>query len=415
MPKNNRDFFKEKNNWSEIKDRLLACYLPQYFQKVLMTGKPIFYVDCFSGKGKFDDGNLGSPIIALQIRDACLTQTSNKDGKIETHFIELNHAEELASNISIFNNSNGQPFITSGKYEETIEGLLEKRNNYNVFLYVDPYGIKALDFSLFNKFQNSGFASFEILVNFNSFGFIRDACRVMSVDYNKDEALNNLEDLIEYEPTQITSNKQSENILNSIANGDYWKKIITEFKNGAINGYQAEKAFSAEYKQQLKKGFAYVLDMPIRLKEGQRPKYRMIHACNHKDGCFLMAKNMQSRKEELFIDIQQGGQISLFDFDPSVSSTAENEIINEDEVLALVKEHLLIFDEDVKLTNFIASFLNKHGLLCDFKMIYNALGKLEEIRFIEITRKPALTENGRKRTFWEEKKNQTLTLRRVRL
>lgn len=62
MAKNQRDFFKKKNEWSEIKDTLLRCYLPQYFQKLLVSGKPIFYIDCFAGKGKFDDGNDGSPL-----------------------------------------------------------------------------------------------------------------------------------------------------------------------------------------------------------------------------------------------------------------------------------------------------------------------------------------------------------------
>ncbi|MDR1538130.1 MAG: hypothetical protein LBU32_09080 [Clostridiales bacterium] len=49
MPKNNSDFFKTKNSSSVIKDQLLGCYLTPYFQKVLVTGKPLFYVDCFAG------------------------------------------------------------------------------------------------------------------------------------------------------------------------------------------------------------------------------------------------------------------------------------------------------------------------------------------------------------------------------
>ena len=76
VSKNNADFFKNKNEWSVIKDKLLGCYLTPYFQKVLHTGKPIFYVDCFAGKGKFEDGNDGSPLIALRIREDCLSRTS---------------------------------------------------------------------------------------------------------------------------------------------------------------------------------------------------------------------------------------------------------------------------------------------------------------------------------------------------
>lgn len=74
MSKDNSDFFKKKNSWSTIKDELLKCYLAPYFQKVLMTKKPIFYVDCFAGQGKFEDGSNGSPLIALEVREKVLSK-----------------------------------------------------------------------------------------------------------------------------------------------------------------------------------------------------------------------------------------------------------------------------------------------------------------------------------------------------
>ena len=120
MSKDNKHFFKVKNNWSKIKDKLLRGYLPQYFQKILKTGKPVFYVDCFAGKGKFEDGSDGSPRIALQIRDNCLNKTTVKNANIETCFIELNYADELLKNISEFDNKNGMPVVISGKYEDNI-------------------------------------------------------------------------------------------------------------------------------------------------------------------------------------------------------------------------------------------------------------------------------------------------------
>lgn len=67
MSKKNDDFYKEKKQWSKIKDRLLGCYLMPYLSKILATKKPVFYVDAFAGKGMFDDGNPGSPVIALEI------------------------------------------------------------------------------------------------------------------------------------------------------------------------------------------------------------------------------------------------------------------------------------------------------------------------------------------------------------
>ncbi|MFC2638325.1 MAG: hypothetical protein ACFN0X_05345 [Mitsuokella sp.] len=67
MAKKNDDFFVEKKPWSKVKDELLGCYLKPYVAKILHTRKPLAYVDCFAGKGKFDDGNPGSPLIALDV------------------------------------------------------------------------------------------------------------------------------------------------------------------------------------------------------------------------------------------------------------------------------------------------------------------------------------------------------------
>lgn len=415
MSKDNKDFFKKKNEWSEIKDRLLGCYLTPYFQKVLRTGKPIFYVDCFAGKGKFDDGKDGSPLIALHKREECLERTNRKDkaGAIKTCFIDMNYGKELAINIASIFPSYDTPAVISGRYEDNILKCLQNKRGYNVFLYVDPYGIKALDSSIFDAFKSLGFNSFEMLINFNSFGFFRDACRVMRVDYHNDAALQNLDELVEYEPTEVDATKQSEDLLIRIAGGNYWREIVVDFRDGKIDGYQAEQRLSREYKNMLKQRYGYVLDMPIRLKPGQRPKYRMIHVCDHEDGCFLMAQNMQKRKDELFINIQQQGQYSLFDMGTIGALSAEGDTYSREEIAGMVEKHIWTSPADVRLTKFLASFVNEYGIVCEFKMVYEILEELKRSGEIDIVRTPELTLNGKPTTFWEEKKGQQITIRRT--
>lgn len=415
MAKNNKDFFKSKNSWSEIKDQLLGCYLTPYFQKLLTSHKPIYYVDCFAGQGKFDDGKPGSPIIALQARDTCLNRMTSGSarGIIDACFIELNHALKLGENIAEFNNFNGHTAIISGKYEEEIERLLAGKRMINVFLYIDPYGIRALDYALFEKLAASGFSSLEMLINFNSFGFFRDACRAMGVGYTNDEALRDLDDLVEYDPTEINSSPQSTELLSKIAGGDYWKDIVAQYNRGEIDGYKAERIFSTKYKARLNQQFKYVLDMPIRLKAGYRPKYRMIHMCNHEDGLFLMAENMLKRKDELFTNIQQNRQPSLFDFVDTMTSTVENDLMTIDEIKKLLLSHLSNVGNDIGLKKLLAGFLNNHGLLCDFKMLHGSLEEFKKRGVIDIVRTPATTPSGKPSTFWEEKGKQRITIRRI--
>lgn len=412
MSKNNTDFFKKKNDWSVIKDRLLGSYLTPYFQKVLLTGKPIYYIDCFAGKGKFEDGNDGSPLIALKIREDCLSRTNRKDkrGAIKTCFIEMNHAADLRNNVDSVSISYDAPVIISGKYEENIAACLQNKKGFNVFLYIDPYGIKALDSEMFDSFKTLGFSTFEMLINFNSFGFFRDACRVMQVDCQNDSALQGLDELVEYDPTSVDTSKQSEKLLSRIAGGEYWKNIVFDYRDGKIDGYQAEQRLSYEYKQMLKQKYSYVLDMPIRLKAGQRPKYRMIHVCDHEAGCFLMAQNMQKRKDELFVNIQQQGQMSIFDMGKIGSSSVEGETYTKEEIGTKVRAHVLTMPQKTGLTKFLATFVNEHGLLCEFKMIYEILDELADEGVIQVIRTPHETKTGRMTTFWEEKKGQSVTI-----
>ena len=414
MSKNQSDFFKHKNDWSEIKDRLLQGYLPQYFQKLLTSNRTTYYVDCFAGKGKFDDGKSGSPLIALEIIDNCLRQSKTHPSRdrIKTCFIELNYAVDLKKNISSFPHICEDPEIISGKFEENIRGKLKGKRGQNVFLYIDPYGIKALDSSLFYEFQTYGFASFEMLINFNSFGFFRDACRALKVDVSHDEAFQSLEDLVEYDPSEVQATQQSQNLLTTVAGGDYWKAIVNDYNRGLINGYQAERRLSTEYKQHLKQKYTYVLDMPICFKPGQRPKYRMIHVCDHQDGCFLMAENMQRRKDELFTNIQQGGQLSLFDITPEYTSTVEGDILTESDIEAMVKASILHSGQDTRITEFLAKFCNEYGVVCPFSMIHTILGKFESNGEINIIREPALSKTGASRRFWDEKDGKKVIIRR---
>ena len=416
MAKKNDDFFVEKKPWSRVKDELLDCYLKPYVAKILHTRKPLVYVDCFAGKGKFDDGNPGSPLIALDIFQKGLAETKI-DGKaqIGAAFIDLNYAADLRTNLASYSNYYGIPNIVSGKYEEKIIDILKNKKGQNVFLYIDPYGIRALDTALFDKFQAMGFHSFEMLINFNSFGFFRDACRVMAVDYKNDSALQDLDDLVEYDPTSVVTLDKPVDMLSNIAGGDYWKAIVQDYKEKRIDGYKAEQRLSTEYKQRLKKRYSYVLDMPIRLKAGNRPKYRMIHACDHEDGCFLMAQNIQNRKDELYTNIQTGGQMSLFDIMPGVSQSVEGEWILREEVKQKIQDSIEKVGTDIGITRFIAAFVNDNGLICNFDLIYEILKELEQERKIWIDRNPAFSERAKRpSTFMTEDKNKTVTIRRLK-
>jgi three-Cys-motif partner protein len=398
MAKKNDDFFKEKKPWSEVKDELLGCYFKPYVSKILHTYKPLVYVDCFAGKGKFDDGQSGSPLIALNIINECMDKTKmNTTLQISTNFIDLNYAADLHKNLKDYPGVN----IISGKYEEKIEELLSSKKGCNVFLYIDPYGIKALQCSLFDSFAMGRFNSIELLINMNSFGFVREACHAFGTTYND---VSVFEDLIEYDSTRMDASEKSITELNEIAGGDYWQSIIENYKNHKIDGYEAESLFSEQYCSRLKQSYSYVLNMPLRIKKGQRPKYRLIHATNHKNGCLLMVDNICNRWQALQ-EIQTCGQLKLWE------ENYENQIVDDEDIEKKIIEHLSQFRNRISLYETLAAFFIKHGAICSTSAVKKIIKRLEKENRIEIIRNPATTERGKPTTFMDEGKGKTITVR----
>jgi len=407
MTLDKKDFFKEKRLWSLVKDELLGCYLLPYFTKILSTGKPILYVDCFAGKGKFEDGNPGSPLIALDCLQKSLLIHKGKDSKpiVMMKFIERDHAKELVDNLSKHLSDICE--VLDGKFEDTIIPLLQKaKSRYpklNLFLYVDPYGVKVLNTKLFYHLPIA-FDTVEILINLNTFGFIREACRVVK-DSLPDEKDDIFDDLDEYD----SSFSKSKEELNDVAGGDYWQPIINDYLQGKIDCLAAEKGIAQLYKLYLQKHYTYVLDLPIRIKPGQQPKYRMVHATRHPHGCILMANNIDKRSEYLVRDIQNRGQVSIFPI------TVDSEIIDDYTLTEKVKELLGKYTDYTSLTEFFANFFNEYGVLCGTSRLVDAVLKpFEHKNYIEVKRNPSVTQNKQPTKFWSDDKNKTVHLRKRR-
>lgn len=126
-----------------------------------------------------------------------------------------------------------------------------------------------------------------------------------------------------------------------------------------------------------------------------------------------MAANMQCRKNELFLDIQQRGQMSIFDM-PQFSSTVEGEILTEDDIEEKVRKHICEVNDDTHLTVFLAEFCNKYGVICPFKTLHKILGEIESMGDIQVIRNPSQTPSGKKSSFWDEKGNHSVVIRRLK-
>ena len=390
MVKDNTDFYEVKKPWSEIKDALLACYLPEYFAKVLGAGKPILYVDGFAGPGRFGDGSPGSPLIAWDAATHAILARKGSHKGVTFKFVEVQHsrADTLHRTLAAHSDAVVSWDVLADNFTSSMTTLRSQIASSKTFVYIDPFGIRDLSFALFTDLGRHYMGDAELLINMNSFGFFRAACQAMKVSYAGDEALDEDDPEID---DDMRGSTDPYSMLNSVAGGDYWQTIVNDYHRKLINGYEAERRFSEKYRQALGKSFRFVTSMPLRLKEKNRPKYRMIHAANHEDGCVLMADNMMNRSQDLFIDFQRLGQSSLFGADQGV----EGDVVMPQQLLDPLRQVIGSLTGEVPAHEVMARFYAANGVICKTGKLNDALKQLWENREFNARWEPPLTKTGK--------------------
>ncbi len=368
---NTKNFFKNKKDWSLLKDTILDNYLTPYIAKILYTKRPTIIIDCFAGKGKFDDGSLGSPCIIGNHIQIVIENPSYSFKNIKAVFIEKKYYRELLNNIDSYKNCE----VIKGTFEENIKSIDQFDKSHNIFVYVDPYGIKSLDFNLFQQIKNKNFNSLELLMNLNSFGFLREGCRLLKYEY--DICTTDKEEM-DYE----TDDSNTIENMNKIAYGEYWQNILNDFNTAKIDMRTAEELFCREYTSQMKGLFKHIVNIPIKTKTNNIPKYRLIFGTNHKDGLILMSDEMNKAWNK-FLEIERKGQGELFEYDYP-EFLIRNTHINDDDLIKTILNQF-VNKKNIEYKELIVSLINKFGISFPQKK-YNEILKKMENSLLEIVR-----------------------------
>jgi three-Cys-motif partner protein len=331
------DFFKQKRAWSKYKDFILDYYLKPYIAKVKNLRRPILIIDCCAGPGKFEDGSEGSPLIIA--RHVMENRSNGVD--IKALFLEKKkqYFEKLQNTLRGYGD-----YIKPIHADFTgfLNDIAKIAISHTVFLYVDPYGVKELPFEELSKIYeqiNKHDTSVEVLMNFNSPGFVRCGLVALNLKYsNLDPDVT--DDYYEAPLSEIRGLTPEQ--MNIIAGGDYWKEIIAD-KN--ISFTEKELKITEIYMNQLVKYFPIVCNFPIKERYHHIPKYRLIYGTRHHDGIFLMNDTMYKAREQFLRSEFAEGR--LFDTRP----LEEQKDINffTESLYEIVKAHMPISRKDVKL------------------------------------------------------------------
>ena len=238
-------FFKAKREWSKVKDKILSDYITCYLRTIHGRGRPIVIVDAFSGPGRFGDGSEGSPLIICGAIDsapkrgvqmACIFSDSHRGHRDALEACLANHVET------------GVAARPLPGFSEALSRALEVGQGATLFFYLDPYGIKDLEFDTVRQiYERDTNQSTEVLINFNFKTFMR-----LSGNWSYSDSAS--------EVARKVKDAKVETV-NAVMGGDYWLDIVTDHR---LDKLQREDRVVGKYMELVREFFRYTYSVPVK-------------------------------------------------------------------------------------------------------------------------------------------------------
>ena len=239
-------FFKEKREWSKVKDRIVRDYVTCYLKTITHRGRPIIIVDAFAGPGRFGDGTDGSPLIICKaiesaasrggVGTACLFADSHPAHRVA---LSKNLASYIKTQIA------DEPLAD---FSDAMSRALGLGSGSTLFFYLDPFGIKELRFDTVRQiYQRNKRQSTEVLINFSFRTFMR-----MSGNWDYNDSASDVAQKVK---------EGKIDTVNSVMGGDYWRDIVTDRR---FSTTEREDAVMYEYRKRIGNFFDYAYSIPVK-------------------------------------------------------------------------------------------------------------------------------------------------------
>jgi three-Cys-motif partner protein len=256
-------FFVSKKAAAVFKHRLIQVYFPKFAGKAGSTeaDKRLAYVDTHAGRGEYDDGTAGSPLL---IADNVAHMAQRR---IDCYFVEKrrgNH-ERLREVLSEHMPAGATWETRRGTASEHLADSLSFAGNSPLFMFIDPYGLGPTFpevVQVLNRPRQGYGSKTEVLLNFISSAFGR-AGGYLKFDNPTDQQVKTLTHLDE------------------VLDGPWWRSVylsteVTSDAVAAIARAYAEKIHAVT-------GCSWTL-MPVKNRAHHVPLYWLLHFTRHPDG-----------------------------------------------------------------------------------------------------------------------------------
>lgn len=348
---------------TQIKHDILSKYLVPW-TRIVSSGNPVIhYFDGFAGRGYYEDGEPGSPILAMEVAD----QHSDMFDQFYCNFIEYNDKnyadletevneklDEVSDNINA--NCINNEFASEAR--EMLDGI---NRLVPTFFFIDPFGYTGVPFEVIADILRIQDQGVEIFLTF----MVRDIRRFLE-DEDKEEAISEILGTEEWKDL-----REKEEV-------DIETEILEIYRN------QLEIDADAEY----------VWPFEVKRPDKRETVYYLIHLTNHFKGFKVMKDimfNTGAEERMAYLGPEQhkydDSQKKLFETDEESMDSRISEL--KDFLSEELDGERLKFWDVMKKTYTDTNLIEKH--------YRKAINRLEEERMATIhhfPERPAGTEFG---------------------
>jgi three-Cys-motif partner protein len=276
------------------KHDILSHYLNGWFAKLGSRWDRILFFDGFAGRGRYNDGSEGSPIIALRLIAGHAIAANRHSTTFDFLFVEkdADNASALRTQITDLSAeldgfpSNVRYRIENGRFEDHATALVDQAGRKSpTFAFIDPYGFSGIPMDVVARFVN--FPATEVFVN-------------LMVDW-----------------VARFGEKELPESMSSLY-GLPVEEVMREFDDEDLRHEYLRDRYMEQLR--LRAGFTYVQSFAMRGANG-KVLYYLIHGTRHPAGVTLMKEAMwkvdptggsmfrdrEARSSEALFDIEELG------------------------------------------------------------------------------------------------------------
>jgi three-Cys-motif partner protein len=294
-------FFVSKQAAAVFKHKLLKVYFPKFAGKAGSTeaDKRLVYVDTHAGRGAYDDGTPGSPLLIAQ------NAAGMSSRKIDCIFIEKSRSNHacLTQVLTEAVGDTVQWQAWRGRAGARIVDAVSYAGDAPLFVFIDPYG-KAPSLNavaaILNRPRRGWGSKTEVLLNFIC-GAVGRAGGYLHIDSPTEQQFTTLKNL------DVT------------LGGAWWRDVYLNAPSVADGVEEVGRGYAVRVED--KTGATWSM-IPVKNRAHHVPLYWLVHFTRHPDGQWWIREAAAQASAEWRRycapppDLEDGGMFTVADLDP---------------------------------------------------------------------------------------------------